>query len=128
MVSTFGALEEACAAHDRLQTARAAAAFRFHLDIHLLKEDAHLYRIFRDRVPLPEQQKALGIMAGKVPQDRFPELVAWLFPLVGPDDRENMTRIWQALMPPAAFAGIKELIKKSISNDWAELTRRIPTL
>jgi hypothetical protein len=26
-------------------------------------------------------------------QDRFPELVAWMYPLMGHDDRENMTRI-----------------------------------
>jgi hypothetical protein len=55
--------------------ARAAAAFRFHLDIHLDKEDTHLYRIFRERISLPEQGKALGIMAGLIPQERFPEVV-----------------------------------------------------
>jgi hypothetical protein len=39
-----------------------------------------------------------------------------------------MTRIWQMVMPPPAFTGVKELIRKSIGSDWAELTRRIPTL
>jgi len=126
--SAFDALNASYSAHDPLKTARATAAFRFHLNIHLDKEDTHLYRIFRERVSMPEQAKALGIMSRKVPQERFPELVAWLFPLIGHDDRENMTRIWQMLMPPPAFAGVKELIKKAIGNDWAELTRRIPTL
>jgi hypothetical protein len=70
----------------------------------------------------------MGIMSGTIPKDRFPELIAWLFPLIGNDDRENMTRIWQMVMPPPAFTGVKELIKKSIGSDWAELTRRIPTL
>jgi len=32
------------------------------------------------------------------------------------------------VMPAPAFAGVKELIKKAIGNDWAELTRRISTL
>ena len=124
----FDELNTSYSAHDALKTARATAAFRFHLDIHLDKEDTHLYRIFRERIPLPDQGKALGIMASMVPQDRFPEMVGWLFPLIGNDDRENMTRIWQTVMPPPAFAGAKELIKMSIGSDWAELTRRIPTL
>jgi hypothetical protein len=111
-----------------LQTARATAAFRFHLNIHLDKEDTHLYRIFKERVSLSEQGKAIGIMSSTVPKEQFPELVAWMFPLMRHDDRENMTRIWQMVMPAPAFAGVKELIKKAIGSDWAELTRRIPTL
>ena len=126
--SAFDELNASYSARDPLKTARATAAFRFHLDIHLGKEDTHLYRIFRERIPMPEQGKAVGIMSSKVPQERFPELVAWLFPLIGHDDRENMTRILQMVMPPPAFAGVKELIRKAVGNDWAELTRRIPTL
>jgi hypothetical protein len=126
--SAFDELNASYSAHDPLKTARATAAFRFHLDIHLYKEDTHLYRIFRERVPMPEQGKAVGIMSRKVPQERFPELVAWLFPLIGHDDRENMTRIFQMVMPPPAFAGVKELIRKAVGDDWAELARRIPTL
>ena len=126
--SAFEELSQSYSARDPLKTARATAAFRFHLDIHLDKEDTHLYRIFRERISLPEQGEALGIMAGMIPQERFPEVVAWLFPLIGHDDRENMTRIWQMVMPPPAFAGVKELIRKSIGSDWAELTRRIPAL
>ena len=126
--SAFDALSRSYSENDPLQTARATAAFRFHLDIHLGKEDTHLYRIFRERIPLPEQGKAVGIMSSTVPRERFPELIAWIFPLLGHDDRENMTRIWQMVMPPPAFAGVKELIRKAVGNDWAELTRRIPTL
>ena len=124
----FDAMNAAVSAGDALETARASAAFKFHLDIHLGKEDAHLYRIVRERVPMPEQVKALGIMAGVAPQERFPEVVTWLYTLTGPDDRENMTRIWQMIMPPAVFAQVKLLIQKAIGADWAELTRRIPTL
>ena len=98
------------------------------MNIHLLKEDTHLYRIFRERISLPEQGKAVSIMASKIPKERFAEMVGWLFPLIGPADREDMTRIWQMVLPAPAFAGVKELIRKSIGSDWAELARRIPTL
>jgi hypothetical protein len=67
-------------------------------------------------------------MAGKVPQDRFSELVAWLFPLVGLDDRETMIHIYQMMMPKLVFASTIELVKKAIGSDWAELARRIPAL
>ena len=77
---------------------------------------------------MPDQSKAVGILASTVPQARFPELVAWMFPLIGLDDRENMTLIWQMVMPAQAFAAATQLIKKAIGNDWAELSRRIPTL
>ena len=126
--SAFNTLSKSYSERDLLQTARATAAFRFHLNIHLYKEDTHLYRIFKEQVSLSEQGKAIGIMSSTVPKERFPELVAWMFPLMGHDDRENMTRIWQMVMPAPAFSGVKELIKKAIGSDWAELTRRIPTL
>jgi len=126
--SAFDELSKSYSARDALKTARATAVFRFHLGIHLDKEDTHLYRIFRERIPLTEQGRAIGIMASTVPRERFPEVVAWMYPLIRQDDRENMTRIWQMVMPAPAFAGVKELIKKSVGNDWAELTRRIPTL
>jgi hypothetical protein len=126
--SAFDELNRSYAAYDALRTARATAAFRFHLGCHLYKEDTHLYRIFREKIPLSEQWKALGILASKVPPERSPEVVGWLFPLIGHDDRENMTRIYQVMLPAPGFAKVKELIKKAIGTDWAELTRRIPTL
>jgi hypothetical protein len=126
--AAFDALSAAVAAQDALQTARASAAFKLHLDLHLGKEDAHLYRLVRERVPLPDQGKAVGIMAGVAPQERFPEVVAWMFPLMDHQDRENMTRIWQMVMPPPAFSRAKQLIQAAIGADWAELTRRIPEL
>jgi hypothetical protein len=126
--AAFDVLSDAVTANDAVETARATAAFKFHLDIHLGKEDAHLYRLMRERVPMPDQGKAVGIMSSTVPQDRFPEVVAWMFPLMGHDDRENMTRIWQMVMPDPAFSRAKQLIQDAIGNDWAELTRRIPEL
>ncbi len=96
--------------------------------MHLAKEDTHLYRLIRERVSLPDQGKAVGVMSSTVPQERFPEVVAWMFPLLGHDDRENMTRVWQMLMPAEVFAGVKQLIQKAVGDDWAELTQRIPEL
>jgi hypothetical protein len=126
--AAFETLRTAVSAGDALETARATAAFKFHLDMHLAKEDAHLYRIVRERISLPDQSKAVGLMSSTVPQERFPEMIAWMFPLIGNDDRENMTRIWQMVMPAPVFAQVKPLIQKTLGDDWAELARRIPTL
>jgi hypothetical protein len=126
--AAFEAMDKAYSVGDALETARSSAAFKFHLDIHLGKEDAHLYRLVKELVPAPELIKALTTMSGTVPQERFPEVIAWIFPLIDNDDRENMTRIWQMVMPAPVFEGIKSLIHKAIGNDWVELTRRIPTL
>jgi len=111
-----------------LETARASAAFKFQLDMHLAKEDAHLYRIVRERISIPEQGKALEIVASQVPQEMFPEVIAWLFPLIKNSDHENTTRIWQSIMPAPVFEQVKGLIRKALGSDWDELTRRIPTL
>jgi len=126
--SLFESLHRAVAESDPLATARTTAAFNFHLGIHLNKEEAHLYRIFDERVPLQSQGVIVGKMPQKVPQQRFPEVVGWLYPLIGHNDRENMTRIWQSALPEPAFAGAVKLIRAAIGNDWAELTRRIPEL
>ena len=126
--AAFDELSTSYSENDLIKTARATAVFHFHLTWHLDKEDSHLYRIFRERISLPDQGKALGIMSGMVPKERFAEVVAWMYPLIGNDDRENMTRIWQMVMPAPVFSGVKELIRKAIGSDWAELSRRIPTL
>jgi len=47
---------------------------------------------------------------------------------MGLNDRENMTLIWQMVMPPQAFDQAKLLIKKAIGDDWTELLRCIPAL
>jgi hypothetical protein len=126
--AVFAELAQAVSAHDPIETARATKAFKFHLDLHLDKEDAHLYRILNERVPAPEVGQALGIMAAHAPQDRFPEIVAWMFPLIGQDDRVAMTRSWQMGMPPEGFAFASMLIEQAVGDDWPELARRIPEL
>ena len=127
--AAFDALSNAVSARDALGSARATAAFKFHLDLHLAKEDAHLYRIIRERVSLPDQGHAVGVMASHVPQDRFADATNWMFPLLSDQDRENMTRIWKSIMPEPAFAGAKGLIQNALGKvGWSELVRRIPEL
>jgi hypothetical protein len=126
--SAFAALNRAVSVHDALETARATNAFKFHLRLHLDKEDAHMYRIISEGFSLPEQAQAVGRMAAHAPQDRFPEVVAWMFPLLGLDDRVNMTRSWQMGMPPEGFAFATHLIEQVIGDDWPELAGRIPEL
>jgi hypothetical protein len=126
--AAFDALNAAVSAHDALETARATAAFKFHLHMHLDKEDAHLYRLVRERVTAPDLAKALGLMSSTVPQDRLPDEIAWIFPLLGDDDRENLVRVGLMVLPPEVFAGVKQVIQQAIGDDWAELTRRIPAL
>jgi hypothetical protein len=126
--SLFDRLNRAAGSKDPIEIARATAAFQFHSNIHLNKEEAHLYRIYNERVSLPDQVTINGNMAREIPQERFPEMVAWLYPLIGNDDRENMIRIWQQALPQAAFPGVVKLIQKAVGEDWAELVRRIPEL
>jgi len=124
----FDALSNAVSARDALQTARATAAFKFHLDTHLAKEDAHMFRIIRERVSVPDQVKAVGTMSSTMPGDRVPEFTAWIYPLLGDDDRENFTRALQMLMPWEVFAPSIPLIHQATGDGFAELTRRIPEL
>ena len=124
----FATLSKAIDTKSALDTARATSAFKFFLDTHLNKEDAHLYRILRENVDAPQQGQIVGLMSQEVHQERFPEVIAWMFPLMGDQDRENMTRIWKMVMPEPAFAGAKGLIQKAIPDGWGELTRRIPEL
>jgi hemerythrin-like domain-containing protein len=126
--AAFDALNKAVSVRDPLETARATKAFKFFLDVHLDKEDGHLYRIIKERVAVSDQGQAVGVMAGEVPQDRFPEFVAWMYPLLGDDDRENMTRIWQMVMPADAFAGAVQLVHQAIGDEFAGLCQRIPDL
>jgi hypothetical protein len=113
---------------DPLTTARATAVLASHLKIHLDKEDAYLYPIVRERTTENEQASIVGLMSKKVPPDRFPTLVQWLFPLLDFDDRVVIIKGWMTLMPPQVFAGLKPIIKKTVAENWVELARRIPQL
>ena len=99
----YDSLHKAVNVADVLAVARITSSFNFFLTFHLNKEEAHLYRIFNEKISLGDQGAIVGKMASKVPQERFPEVVTWLYPLIGNDDRENMTRIWQQALPGTAF-------------------------
>jgi hemerythrin-like domain-containing protein len=121
-------LDKAINSNDLVEVARTTAAFKFHLDIHLLKEDSHLYRIYNERVSLSDQGATIGNMAREVPQQRYGAFVTWLMTFTGLDDRENMTRIWQQAMPAPAFGAIARLIRAASGDGWEKLTERIPEL
>lgn len=124
----FESLSSAVSAHDALQTARATAAFKFHLDTHLKKEDMHLFRIVRERVSLPDQVKAVGTMSSSMPASRIPEFTNWIYPLLDDDDRESFTRSLMMLMPWDAFAPSIPLVREATGEGFRELSRRIPEL
>ena len=121
-------LEAMREAPDPLSTARATAVLHSHLRIHLAKEDAHLYQILRERTTASEQATIAGLMSRKVPPDRFPSMVQWLFPLLDLSDQIVVTRGWMTLMPPQVFGNIKPFIEKATAANWGELTKQIPEL
>ena len=121
-------LAKITAASDALVAARETAALTAVLRIHLDKEDKYLYPILKERTSLEEQSAIVGGMAAHVPPERNPEFIRWLFTMLGHDDREMWTRVVMGLMPEPVFAGVKTLIRDTIADDWAELTRRIPGL
>jgi Hemerythrin HHE cation binding domain len=123
--AAFDAVDHAVAARDPLETARTTKALKVELDLHLDKEDGHMYRLIRERVPLPEQGRAVELMASHAPQDLFPEVVAWMFPLIGDEDRVSMTRAWQMGMPPEGFAMASKLIELAVGDDWPELAAQV---
>ena len=82
----------------------------------------------RERVSVPDQVKAVGIMSSTMPGSRVPEFNAWIYPLLGDDDRENFTRALQMLMPWEDFAPSIPQIREATGDGFAELARRIPEL
>jgi iron-sulfur cluster repair protein YtfE (RIC family) len=113
---------------DPLATARATAVLNAHLRIHLNKEDAHLYPILRERTTESEQASIARIMSSKVPPERFPILLQWLFPLLDLNDQVNVTRGWMNLMPPPVFANLKPAIQKITGENWVKITEQIAGL
>jgi iron-sulfur cluster repair protein YtfE (RIC family) len=113
---------------DPLLVSRATAVLNSHLRIHLDKEDAHLYPILREKTTLSQQVAIGGIMSSKIPPDRFPAAIAWLFPLLDLNDRVTVTRGWMTLMPTQIFANVKPLIKGSVAEGWDMIVQRIPEL
>ncbi|MBO0728763.1 MAG: hemerythrin domain-containing protein [Acidimicrobiaceae bacterium] len=121
-------LDRAVDAGDDVGIARATAAFKFHLDMHLHKEEVHLYRLFVDRLTVPEQGEAVGVFTDALPRDRFADFVGWLFPLVELEDRARVVRVWQVAMPPPVFAGTMGLLQRVLGDDYSSLAEIVPEL
>jgi hypothetical protein len=98
------------------------------LRIHLDKEDVYLYPILRERTTISQQIAIGGIMSSKVPPDRFPATIEWMFPLLDLNDRVTVTNGWMKLMPPQIFASVKPIIKSVVAEGWDAIVNRIPEL
>jgi len=122
------ALEAIRQTPDPLMTVRATAVLSSHLRIHLDKEDAHLYPILKENTTDDEQISIVRLMSSKVPPERFPTLIQWLFPLLDLDDQVGVAKIWRSMMPQPVFAMVKPLIKKSTLANWTELIQLVPEL
>jgi hypothetical protein len=121
-------LTAAVGSRDMLSVLHATTAFNYFSNFHLNKEEAHLYRIFNERVPMPEQATIMGNMSKEVPPARFPEAVKWLFPLLGINDRENMVRIFKMALPAPVYDMATKLVKGAVGDGWGELVARVPEL
>ncbi len=121
-------LEKAAESKDTLTILHATTAFNYFSTFHLNKEEAHLYRIYNERIPIPEQAAIGGRMSQKVPAERFPDVLRWLFPLIGIDDRENMVRILKMVLPQPMFEGATKVIREAIGEEWGAVAARIPEL
>ena len=113
---------------DPLTTARATAVLDSFLRIHLNKEDAHLYPILRERTT-DDEQVAIGVLLAKsVPNEKFPTLIQWLFPLLDLEDQVFVAKGWVKVLPPRALAEIRPLIQKAVAGNWVKLTQLVPEL
>jgi len=122
----FASLSRAVSARDALETARATKAFKFHLELHLEKEETHMYPLLQQRVSVADIDAAVGKIGSDAPAHRFPEVVAWMFSSMNQDDRLSMTLVWKQGMPAPVFADTLQLIRQAVGDDWAALARRIP--
>jgi hypothetical protein len=126
--TSFDSVDEAVKASDLLAIARATSSFNFFSTFHLNKEEAHLYRIFNEKVALSDQWVIIGKMSQEPPRERVPEVIDWLFHLIGADDRENMVRVFRQIMPEPVVTETLRLVKAAVGDGWSELTRRIPEI
>jgi len=124
----FDGLSRAVDAEDAVEIARSTAAFRFHLEMHLYKEDVDLYPVVVDTLSPSEVAAAVGVFTDALPVERFGDFVRWLFPLVPTDERARVVRVWQVAMPEDAFTGSVGLVERTIGDDFGALVAQIPEL
>jgi Hemerythrin HHE cation binding domain len=121
--AAYEKLHQAVEAGDALEAARAAAVFKFHLDLHLAKEDSQVYGLLKRRIQLPEERGIVGTVSGMVPRERFPEVLTWIFPLLGRADRDNLVQVFRMLMPPETLAMVGGVIRSAVGDEeWARLS------
>jgi hypothetical protein len=121
-------VKDALDSSEALKLNRATAVLNSHMRIHLNKEDEFLYPTLKKNFSTEEQGSIVGALSSKVPSDKAPVLVKWLFSLIGDDDRVLVTTVWKSMMPPQVFASIKPIIKETIAEDWVKLVNSVPDL
>jgi zinc finger-like protein len=121
-------LTAAVDARDAVEIARSTAAFKFHLDMHLYKEDVDLYPVVAQKLSQGEQARAVGVFTDALPVDRFGDFVRWLFPLVDTAERVRVARVWRDAMPADVFAGSIGLVERTIGDEFANLVAHMPEL
>jgi hypothetical protein len=127
--AAFAEFTRCMSLRDPVQTSRATAAFAFHLDLHLGKEDAQVYPLIGEALSPQDQGAVLATLSGRVPRERFPEVVGWLFPLVDLDDRTTMVGIYQQAQPPEVLAMLLGLVRGAVGDDdYAALAAAVPGL
>jgi hypothetical protein len=118
-------LAAAVASGDAIDIARATAACKFHLDMHLFKEDVDLYPAFVRVLSRDAQAEAVGVFTDALPAERFGDFVRWLFPLVDPDDQEKVARVWHSAMPTPMFTGSLRLAENALGDQYPALSTRL---
>jgi hypothetical protein len=124
----FDGLTAAVDARDAIEIARSTAAFKFHLEMHLYKEDVDLYPVLAEQLSTSEVADAVGVFTDALPVDRFGDFVRWLFPLVTTEERARVAQVWQAAMPPDMFAGTMGLVERTIGDEYRALEAQISGL
>ena len=111
-----------------LTTARATAILNSFLRIHLNKEDAHLYKILKEKTTDEEQGAMTLTMSRSTPTDRYPTMIQWLFPLLTLEDQVIVAKSWVDHMPPPIIASITPLIEKAAAGNWVNMVKIVPEL
>src|SRR5262249_5643619 len=118
-------LAAAVASGDAIDIARATAACKYHLDMHLYKEDVDLYPTFAELLTPDAQARAVQVFTDALPVDRFEDFVRWLFPLVGADDQERVVRVWHSAMPTTVFGDCIRLVEDTLGDRYDALAARL---
>jgi hypothetical protein len=118
-------LAAAVASGDAIDITRATAACKYHLDMHLYKEDIDLYPTFVEVLAPDARAAAVQVFTDALPVDRFGDFVRWLFPLVDVVDQERVIRVWHSAMPASMFRDCLHLVEDALGDRYAALSARL---